>query len=110
MKQNKDEWKLIKGCAVSKKPVLPGVWLRKDGGHLVRARAKEGTTGKLKEIFKVMPDADAATASKWLTAERARVREGEVLSSESEAALLRIRRAALRAQGEGAGDQEREEP
>jgi integrase len=67
---------LLKGCLIASKPVLPGIWLRKDGGYLVRARAKDGTTGKLKEIFKVMPEADPATALKWLHDERARVREG----------------------------------
>ena len=69
------EWVLLKNVWISKKPVLPGVWRRKEGGHLVRARAKEGTTGKLKDIFRVMPEADASTALQWLVSEKARIRE-----------------------------------
>lgn len=76
MKQKKNDSTMIKGCLVSSKPVMPGIWLRKDGGCLVRVRAKDGTTGKLKEIFKVMPDAIPAMALRWLNDERARVREG----------------------------------
>ena len=67
---------MLKGCLIASQPVLPGIWQRKDGGYLVRARAKDGTIGRLKEIFKVMPDADPASALKWLHDERARVREG----------------------------------
>jgi len=74
---------------------MPGIWLRKDGGCLVRVRAKDGTTGKLKEIFKVMPEAIPATALTWLNDERARVREGigsapspKLRSSEFAAQLL----------------------
>lgn len=72
------EWKLFKDVWISKEPVLPGVWQRKEGGHVVRARAKQGTTGKLKDIFKVLPEADAPTALKWLSDEQARVRAGHV--------------------------------
>jgi integrase len=91
----KQEWRLFKGSWISIEPILPGVWRRKEGGHLVRARAKEGTTGKQKDIWKVLPEADAPTALSWLTAERARVRAGvglakraSVLFSEFAASLL----------------------
>ena len=40
MKKQKD-WKLFKDVWISPEPVLPGVWQRKEGGHVVRARAKE---------------------------------------------------------------------
>lgn len=70
------EWKLFKGVWISKKPVLPGVWQRKEGGHVVRARVKVDATEKQKEIFKVLPEADAPTALKWLSVERERVRAG----------------------------------
>lgn len=72
----KKEWKLVRGTWISTMPVLPGVWRRKEGGHVVRARAKDGATGQLKEIVKSLPDADAATALKWLEDERARIRAG----------------------------------
>jgi len=55
---------------------VPGVWKRKEGGHLVRARVTEPTTGMLKEIKRVLPKADLATAYKWLEDEKARVRAG----------------------------------
>ena len=53
---------------------VPGVWERKEGGHLVRARVVDPVTGKLQEIKKVMPTADAATAYKWLADEKKRIR------------------------------------
>jgi hypothetical protein len=43
-----------------------GVWKRKDGGYLVRGRSKDLSTGKSKEIRKVLLVADEATALKWL--------------------------------------------
>src|SRR5687768_7623863 len=55
---------------------VPGVWKRKEGGHLVRARVTDPTTGKMKEIKRVLAHADEATAYKWLQDERERVRAG----------------------------------
>jgi integrase len=57
---------------------IPGVWRRKEGGHLVRVRVVDPTTGKLKEIKKVLPDADEATAFKWLADEKKKIRAGVV--------------------------------
>jgi hypothetical protein len=71
-----EKWKLVKGSWISTEPALPGVWRRKEGGHVVRARAKEGTTGKQKEIWKVLAEADAPTALRWLKDEQQRVRAG----------------------------------
>ena len=77
MKKTKSiEWIVWKNIWISKIPVLPGVWQRKEGGHFVRARAKESTTGKLRDIQKVLPEADAPTALKWLNDEKARIRGG----------------------------------
>lgn len=53
---------------------LPGVWKRKDGGYLVRARVTDPTTGHIREIKKVFPEADEATAFLWLNDERARIK------------------------------------
>ena len=58
---------------------VPGVWHRKEGGHVVRSRVMDPTTGRMKEIKKVMPEADLGTAFKWLQDERARVQAGVVL-------------------------------
>lgn len=55
---------------------LQGVWERKEGGYLVRARALDPTTGKMKEIKKVLPEADKQSAYKWLHDELERVRSG----------------------------------
>ena len=55
---------------------VPGVWKRKEGGHLVRARVTEPTTGCKKEIRKVLPEATEAIAYQWLADERARVKAG----------------------------------
>ena len=55
---------------------LPNVWQVRSGGHLVRARVVDPTSGRMKEIKRVMPEADEASAYKWLQNERARVRAG----------------------------------
>lgn len=55
---------------------LPGVWLRKDGGHFVRARATDSSTGKQLEIKKVLPNASEVEALNWLESERQRLRAG----------------------------------
>lgn len=55
---------------------VPGVWKVKEGGHLVRARVIDPTTGRTKEIKKVLPTADQATAFKWLSDECARMKTG----------------------------------
>jgi integrase len=57
---------------------LPGVWKRKEGGYLVRARALDPTTGRTKEVRKVLPEADEATAYKWQAEERARIAAGQL--------------------------------
>jgi integrase len=57
---------------------VPGVWKRKEGGHFVRARVVDPTSGRTKEIKKSLPQADEATAYKWLCDERARIRTGLV--------------------------------
>ena len=58
---------------------LPGIWKRKEGGHLVRARVTDPTTGCKKEIRKVLPEASEASAYQWLANERARIKAGVLL-------------------------------
>ncbi len=77
----KRTWKLYKNVWISTQPVLPGVWQRKDGGHVVRSRVKECTTGKLREICKVLPEATQAEALAWLEREQTNARAGQVLAS-----------------------------
>ena len=82
MSSKKTEWKLMKNVWIAPEPVLPGVWQRKEGGHVVRARAKDSATGKMKEVFKVLSTATAAEALAWLEKEQERLRVG-VVSPES---------------------------
>lgn len=72
------EWKSMKNVWIAPEPVFPGVWQRKEGGHVVRARAKDCATGKLKEVFKVLSTATAAEALAWLEKEQERLRAGVV--------------------------------
>ena len=62
---------------------IPGVWKRRDGGHVVRVRVTDPTTGQLKEIRRVLPGADELMALRWLEEERARVRDGVVRAPRS---------------------------
>jgi integrase len=73
-----EKWKLFKGTWISKEPVLPRVWQRKEGGHVVRGRAADKCTGRQKEIWKVLANADAPTALKWIEDECKRIRAGVV--------------------------------
>jgi integrase len=76
--KKQQEWRLRKGVWISTRTVLPGVWLRRGGGHVVRGRATDSATGKLKEIYRVLPESDAASALKWLNEEQSRLRNGVV--------------------------------
>lgn len=76
MSRQKEKWKLVRGSWISTQNVLPGVWQRKEGGHVVRARAMNRRNGKQTEIWKVLPDKTASEALQWLDSERARIRDG----------------------------------
>ena len=77
MSNTKANWKLTRGSWISTEPVLPGVWKRKEGGHAVRLRMTNPRTGKMTELWKVLPEVSAAGALHWLEQERARIRQGE---------------------------------
>jgi len=62
-------------------PSKPGVWRRKEGGYLVRARAKDPRTGKLKEVKLVLRDLDAPGAYARLQEELRKIREGTQASA-----------------------------
>ncbi len=74
-----DKWKMQWNCLIAPTRV-PGVWKRKGGGHLVRARIVDPSTGRKREIRKVLPEADLATAYQWLTDQRDLVRAGRVVA------------------------------
>lgn len=80
MKQS-NEWKLVRNTWISAKPVLPSVWARKEGGHVVRARVRCPRTGSQKHIWKVLPAAKAEEALLWLRLETDSVKSGVVAAS-----------------------------
>src|SRR5689334_17087579 len=57
---------------------MSGVWEHQEGGYLVRSRVVDPATGRMKEIKKVLRDADFGAACQWLEQERARVAAGIV--------------------------------
>jgi hypothetical protein len=61
---------------IAPKPSKPGVWRRKEGGFLVRGRAVEARTGKLKEVKFSVQGTDAVEAFTLLQEELRKVREG----------------------------------
>jgi hypothetical protein len=83
MSNTRENWKLTRGSWISVKPVLPCVWKRKEGGHVVRARVISLRTGKKTDLWRVLPDSTAAGALQWLEQERERLRHGERRVSES---------------------------
>ena len=58
---------------------LPGVWKMKEGGHIVRARVTDPTSGRMREIKRVLSDADERAAYEWLESEKAKVLETSAL-------------------------------
>jgi integrase len=76
MRSSKNEWMQMNNVWVSRQPVLPGVWRRKEGGHVVRGRATDSKTGKQRQVFRFLPEANQETALKWLRDEQARIRAG----------------------------------
>jgi hypothetical protein len=75
MKMQKIEWKRQWGLEFTKAR-FPGVFRLKEGGYLVRARIKDQSTGKLRDIKKVLHDATEAEANQWLTEEKKTRAEG----------------------------------
>jgi hypothetical protein len=70
------KWVLRWRSWIAPKASKPGVWRRKEGGFLVRGRAVDGRTGKLKEVKFSVQVADAMEAFTLLQEELRRVREG----------------------------------
>jgi integrase len=65
---------------IAPKPTKPGVWRRKEGGFLIRGRALDPTTGKLREVRQALPGADALEAYQTLQVELQKVRDGLKIS------------------------------
>jgi len=75
------KWVLRWKYWLAPKPVKPGVWRMKEGGHYIRGRAKDPRTGRLREVSKPLPDADAAGAYATLQSELEKIRSGEQQST-----------------------------
>lgn len=72
------KWVKRWNCWIAPKPSKPGVWRRKEGGFLVRARVLDPLTKKLREVKITLPEDDAHSAYQKLQNELDRVRKGEV--------------------------------
>jgi len=83
MKKRK-EWKLVRNIWISTEAVLPGVWERKEGGHVVRGAAVCPRTGRRKDLLKVLPNATAEQALLWLRTELKNVRTGTAIAPQYE--------------------------
>lgn len=71
-----DEWK--QGWRSTIRPTkYPGIYERREGGHLVRALVTDATTGRRKEIKKVLPEATLAQAVAYLEGRKETARAGD---------------------------------
>lgn len=71
-----EEWTMKYGH-MTQETKFPGVWKLKEGGHLIRARAKDPRTTMLREVRRVLgEEPSAARAYKVLEEERQRIRAG----------------------------------
>jgi integrase len=76
MTEQKHRWILRWRSWIAPKPSKPGVWRRKEGGFLVRARVVDARTGKLREVKFTVEAEDATEAFMRLQDALRRVREG----------------------------------
>jgi integrase len=76
----KVEWQL-KWKNLVKKTKYTGVWVVKDGGHLVRGKAYDPANGKRKEIKRVLAEEDPRSAFNWLQDQLESVRNGALQPS-----------------------------
>lgn len=74
---SKSQWVLRWKSWIAPKPVLPGVFRRKEGGWLVRGRAVDAKTGKMKEVRLTLLEGDARNAYDVLHEELRKIRTGE---------------------------------
>ena len=61
---------------IAPKPVKPGVWRLKGGGHLIRGKATDYRTGKKKIVLRALRQMSASEAYRELQEELDRVRSG----------------------------------
>ena len=83
MSTKSKEWKLVRGTWIAAEPILPGVWPRKEGGHVVRGRATDARTGQQKDVWRVLTGSNKNEAYQWLQTELGRIRSSEVAAAPS---------------------------
>ncbi len=76
MKEKNNNW-TMKWKNLVKPTRLPGVFQRKEGGTLIRARITDPTTGRLTEIKRVLPEANEEQAFQLLVEEKNRIKQGK---------------------------------
>jgi len=76
MKDKEKKWIRRWDAWIAPRQCRPGVWRRKGGGYLVRGRAKDPLTGKLKEVRRRLDGVDASGAYLWLQDELEAIRGG----------------------------------
>ena len=70
------KWVMRWRYEISARPVLPGVWRRKEGGFLVRGKVTDPRTGKQHQVLKPLDVTEALDAKAWLDSEQRRIRLG----------------------------------
>lgn len=76
MTTTKVKWVMRWRYEISPRPVLPGVWRRREGGFLVRGKVTDPRTKVQRQLFKVLDVETALEARAWLEAEQQRVKAG----------------------------------
>lgn len=80
------KWVLSKGSWIDPTAVLPGIWKCRDGGFLIRGRAKNPMTGALKDVRQVVRTESPAEALQILEKTLASIRKGETEGASERAA------------------------
>lgn len=57
----------------------PGIYERREGGHLVRALVTDATTGRRREVKKILPEATLAQAVAYLEGRKEQAKAGDAL-------------------------------
>jgi integrase len=87
MASNEPRWVKKWNSWIAPTPSRPGVWRRKEGGYLVRGRARDPRTGKLREVKLTLADEDAAGAYRRLQEELDRLRSREAVEERPSASI-----------------------
>ncbi len=66
---------------ISSEAILPGVWQKKEGGHVVRGHATDPRTGQMREVRRVLKEPNPRKALAWLTLECERIRRGKTVEA-----------------------------